>query len=301
MDTRKVAVLVNVAAGKADAGPQLREIEEAFAALGVEPKIWPARSGADLKQAAKEAIGLGFPVIVAAGGDGTVSKVADTLAGSEAALGILPTGTLNHFAKDLNLPLDIGEAAATITEGHTVAVDAGRVNDKGFINNASIGVYPQLITFRERMQKKGLSKWMALIPAALAVMVKAPARLRVRLSVEGKDIEMTTNIIFVGNNEYEISGLRIGIRKRVDQGVLSLYLSRRTTRRGLVGLLFRALLGNLRRGAGEPDFDAYRAQEFWIDSDRKRLETALDGELVSLETPLHFRAQPRALKVIVKR
>jgi YegS/Rv2252/BmrU family lipid kinase len=299
MERNKVAVLINIAAGNADAGPQLQEIEKAFAAYGIEPRIWQTRSGTDLNQAAREALKLGFPIIAAAGGDGTVGKVAASLAGTEAALGLLPTGTLNHFAKDLNIPIEIRAAAGTIAEGDRIAVDVGRVNDRIFINNASIGIYPQLLKFRERLQKQGYSKWAAFIPAAFAVLVRSPSLLQVRMNVEEKNIEAATNLIFIGNNWYEITGLQMGIRRRLDENLLSLYLSCRTTRFGLVGLLLRALFGTLRKGNGAPDFKASRAQEMWIHTRRKELEVALDGELLVLKTPLRFTIEPRVLNVIV--
>ena len=297
----KVAVLFNTAAGSAEARTQLQEIKEAFALVGVEPKIWQTRSGADLDQSAKEAMKLGFPIIAAAGGDGTVSKVAAILAGTESALGLLPTGTLNHFAKDLNFPLEIRAAAAAIAKGHSIAVDVGRVNDRIFINNTSIGIYPKVLKFREQLQKQGFSKWTAFIRAAFALMVKAPAPLRVRLNVGQENMEFTSYLIFIGNNEYEIAGLQIGIRRKLDENVLSLYLARRTTRLGLVGLLIRALFGNLRRGTNDPDFVAYRVKELWIDTEREDLEAALDGELLVLKTPLHFRIEPHCLKVMVRK
>jgi YegS/Rv2252/BmrU family lipid kinase len=299
-DNRKVAVLLNIAAGKADADPQLREIKEAFAEVGIEPKIWQAESGEDLRQAAKEALQLGYPIITAAGGDGTVSTTADALAGSESSLGLLPAGTLNHFAKDLNIDLDIKGAAKTIAEGHAVAVDIGKVNDRYFINNASIGIYPQLLRHRERIRKKGISKWTAFVSALFNVLLESPSSLRVRLNVGEEEIETLTSFIFVGNNEYEITGFHIGIRQQLDAGFLSLYLSRRTTRLGMIGLLFRAVLGRLGKRK-EADFDIYRTREFRIDTGKGVLEAALDGELTTFNTPLHFSIQPRSLKVVVKK
>jgi YegS/Rv2252/BmrU family lipid kinase len=299
-DNRKVAVLLNVAAGKTDADPQLREIKAAFAEVGIEPKIWQAESGEDLRQAAKEALALGYPIITAAGGDGTVSTTADALAGSESSLGLLPAGTLNHFAKDMNIDLDFKEAAKTIAEGHEVAVDIGKVNDRYFINNASIGIYPQLLRHRERIRKKGISKWTAFVSALFNVMLESPSPLRVRLNVGEKEMETLTSFIFVGNNEYEITGFHIGIRQQLDAGFLSVYLSRRTTRLGMIGLLFRAVLGRLGKRK-EADFDIYRTREFRIDTENGVLEAALDGELTTFNTPLNFSIQPRSLKVMVKK
>jgi diacylglycerol kinase family enzyme len=299
MRTTTVAVLLNVAAGKAQAGPQPGKIREAFALFGMEPRVWSSSTGTDLSRAAQEALSLGYPVIVAAGGDGTVSKVAGVLVGTESALGILPAGTLNHFAKDLHLPLDLGEAAKIIAEGHTVAVDVGQVNDRIFINNTSIGIYPELVWYRQHLQKKGLSKWTAFIPAVFSVLVRSPSLLRVRLQIGHQARAAITNSIIVGNNEYEITGLQMGTRQQLDAGVLSLYLSRRKTRLGLLGLLFRALLDFI--PTREVAFEARRTQEFWIETEKKILKVAVDGELVALQTPLHFKIRPHSLKVVGRR
>jgi diacylglycerol kinase family enzyme len=294
----KIAVLLNIAAGKAEAGPRPGEIKEVFGEFRIEPRVWLSRSGADLSQAAKEALSLGYPIIVAAGGDGTASKVAGVLAGTDSALGLLPTGTLNHFAKDLNLPLDLKEAVEIIAAGYTTAIDVGKVNDRIFINNASIGIYPALLGYRERLQKRGLSKWPAFGSAVLAVLVKPHPLLRVRLRVAQEKIEAVTTLLLVGNNEYEMSGWQIGSRRRLDAGTLSLYFTGRTTKSGLIGLLFRAFLNIPPK---EADFVAHCTREFWIDTDRKVLKTGLDGELVELTTPLHFRIQSGLLKVVVRK
>jgi diacylglycerol kinase family enzyme len=296
--TTKIAVLLNIAAGKAETGPRPEEIKEAFGDFRIEPRIWTSRSGADLSQAAKEALSLDYPIIVAAGGDGTVSRVAGILAGTDSALGLLPTGTLNHFARDLNLPLDLREAVEIIAAGYTAAIDVGKVNDRIFINNASIGIYPALLRYRERLQKRGLSKWPAFASAVLAVLVKPPPLLRVRLQVAQEKMEAQTTLLLVGNNEYEMSGWQIGSRQRLDAGTLSLYFTGRTTKSGLTGLLFRTFLDIPPK---EADFVGHCTREVWIDTDRKVLKAGLDGELVDLTTPLHFRIQPGSLKVVVRK
>jgi diacylglycerol kinase family enzyme len=296
--TTRIAVLLNMVAGKAGKSPRPENIKETFADFGIEPRIWLSKSEADLSRFAREALSLDYPVIVAAGGDGTISKVAGVVAGTGAALGLLPTGTLNHFARDLNLPLDLGETAEIIANGYTAAIDVGRVNDRIFINNTSIGIYPELLRYRERLQKKGLSKWTAIVPAVLAVAVKPSSQLRVCLEVGQQKIEAATSLILVGNNEYETTGWRIGIRQKLDGGFLSLYFSKKLTKSGLISLLFRAFMN---MPLGKADFESHRPQEFWILTDRKNLKVALDGELVTLTTPLHFRIQPRFLKVVVRK
>ena len=110
--------------------------------------MWQA--GQDPIDIARGLVENGASIVVAAGGDGTISAVASGLIGSPATLGVLPIGRLNHFAKDLKIPLDVKKAVATIAARHMVSIDVGTVNDRAFINNSSIGIYPNLV---ERVRK----------------------------------------------------------------------------------------------------------------------------------------------------
>src|SRR5476649_731552 len=110
--------------------------------------------------AAKRALARGVDAVVAGGGDGTINAVASVLAGSSVALGVLPLGTLNHFAKDLNIPLDLDQAIATIARGTTAQVDVGDVNGRIFVNNSSLGLYPHIVRARDQQQRRlGRGKW----------------------------------------------------------------------------------------------------------------------------------------------
>src|SRR6266542_6200910 len=122
-------VIVNLESGPGDTRVAAGHIAEAFAAHGIEPAI-ALVNGRDVADRARRALNKGASVVVAAGGDGTVSAVASVLAGTEAALGIIPLGTLNHFAKDLHIPLDIEGATQTIIAGRETPVDVGELNGR---------------------------------------------------------------------------------------------------------------------------------------------------------------------------
>jgi len=291
-------IIINGAAGTAlghgDAG---RAAADAFAACGAGVNISVARGGRELEEAARRALSNGARALVAGGGDGTISAVASLVAGTEKALGVLPLGTLNHFAKDLRIPLELGAAAAVVCEGHVVRVDAGEVNGRVFINNSSLGLYPLIVRRREKMQaREGSGKWSAFARATLAVLRRYPF-LRVRLKADGREIVRLTPFVLVGNNEYEVDGLALGGRRRLDSGRLSLYVAHRTGRLGLLWLALRALFGRLREAR---DFDALSAEEIWVGTRRPRkLPVAIDGEVTLMKTPLRYRALPGALRVIV--
>ena len=274
-----------------------RTVAEAFAACGVEARVHLAREGGDVERLARRALSNGARAVVAGGGDGTVSAVASLLTGTEKPLGVLPLGTLNHFAKDLGVPLAVGDAARGVCEGRVRSVDVGEVNGRIFVNNSSLGLYPRIVRRREKLRERlGSGKWAAFFRAAFAVLRRYPF-LNVRLSADGQEIVRRTPFVFVGNNEYQMESFHLGARPRLDAGRLSLYVAHRTGRLGLLRLAVRALFGRLRQAK---DFDALRAQEVWVETHRpKRLYVATDGEVAVMTTPLHYRVLPRALRVIV--
>jgi diacylglycerol kinase family enzyme len=295
-----VEVIINAAAGGgAEDDDRARAVEAAFDACGVAARVSLARDGADVTGLARRALSNGARAIVAGGGDGTVGSVAGALADTGRPLGVLPLGTLNHFAKDLNIPLTLEEAARNVCEGRAVSVDVGEVNGRVFINNSSLGLYPRIVRRRERLQEReGSGKWSAFLRASMDVLRRYPF-MNVRLDADGREIARKTPFVFVGNNEYQVENLQLGGRSCMDAGRLSLYVAHRTGRLGLLRLALSAVLGRLREAH---DFDALCAREIWVETRRpKRIPVATDGEVTVLSTPLHYRIRPGALKVIVPR
>jgi len=235
---------------------------------------------------------------VAAGGDGTISTVAAALSGTDKVLGVLPIGTLNHFAKDLNIPLDLENAVQTIVEGESAAVDVGEVNGRIFINNSSLGLYPQIVSRREAQQQRlSRGKWPAFFWATIQALRRFPF-LDLRIEFEGRQIFRRTAFLFVGNNEYQIAGFSLGSRGCVDAGKLGLYLTHRTGRFGLFRLALHALFGRVDQAK---DFDVFCVTEARIETRKRRLLVAFDGEIEWMQTPLAYRIRPGALRVCVPR
>src|SRR5207248_7266555 len=137
--------------------------------------------GSDPKDVARGALARGAKTLVAVGGDGTIGAVASVLLDSEAILGVLPTGTLNHFARDLQIPLDIEDAARVLANGVVAKIDVGEVNGRAFVNNSSLGIYPQMVAWRAEYRRKGSSQWTSLLRAAVTALRRMPF-LRVRLA-----------------------------------------------------------------------------------------------------------------------
>jgi len=284
-------VLCNCTAG---GGRSASDVEKAFEGAGVDVRVVPLDG--DPAEAAREALKSKPPVLVAAGGDGTINAVAGVVRGTGTALGILPFGTLNHFAKDLRIPLDPVAAARVIAGGKRVAVDVGEVNGRCFINNASLGLYPGMVKERDRQQRRlRRSKRHAMVWATLAVLQRPPI-LDLRLDLDGEVHDYRAPYVFIGNNAYRMEGFDIGTRERVDEGCLSVYTTRAGTTGELVMLALRALFGRLRQAE---DFFESHASSLRVVSRKPRLLVATDGEVTPMKTPLEFRIVPRALEVIV--
>jgi diacylglycerol kinase family enzyme len=132
---------------------------------GAQVQILRARGGTELLAFAAQAVSEQSNPVVAGGGDGTVNVVATKLVGTGTALGVLPLGSLNHFSKDAGIPQDVEQAVSTIFTGRVTAVDVGEVNDRIFLNNSSLGTYPEVVRMREEEQRHGQGKWAALVHA----------------------------------------------------------------------------------------------------------------------------------------
>jgi diacylglycerol kinase family enzyme len=289
---RRMAVLVNRDALKGDWADPAR-IGALFAGRGFEVSI-RILAGSEIAEAARRAAAEPVEIAVAAGGDGTVSAVAGALAGTGISLGILPLGTLNHFAGDLGVPEEMEGAAEVICRGTVREVDLGEVNGHTFINNSAIGLYPLAVRDREASPVPG--KWAAMGMALAKLLWRFP-RLRLRIAFEQGDVRRQTPLVFIGNNVYEMNLLTPTHRDRLDEGVLFTCLTPGVSRRGLFLIALRAVMGTL---DADRDLETMIATDFRIDA-RRPLEIANDGEVKRLTPPLFYRIHPRALRVIAGR
>jgi diacylglycerol kinase family enzyme len=296
----KVLVLLNAMAGGIEGGP-VEAVGEtvlaAFAKRGINAalEVLAADTLATHANEARQRAEKGeIDAVVAAGGDGTIRTVAAALADSGIALGVLPLGTLNHFAKDLGIPVDLQAAVDVIAAGRSKLVDAGEVNGRLFINNSSIGVYPYMVLERGRRRRRGgLQKWTAMMLAAFKMLRLFPLR-RLRVQAAGSSHICRTPCLLVGNNEYRFDLFALGRRARLDAGELWLYIAKQQTRLSLIWFTFRALIG-LTDAARDLEIFAVRTAD--IASRTHRLTVATDGEVEWMRPPLHYRIRPAALRV----
>ena len=293
-DDKPIPVLVNRAGGSAAAaGAGLKKnVAAAFAEAGLKAEITLLDGGA-IAQAVEKL--MRRDLIVVGGGDGTLGAAAGMLAGSQTALGILPLGTYNHFARQLGIPQDLTEAARIVAQARRQRVDLGAVNGRVFLNNASIGFYPSLVRTREQVQQYGLPKWLANLPASWAALRRLRHH-RLSIAAEGVAQEVRTPLLFVGNNVYALDGGQIGTRRTLDEGCLSLYAVGGRSRLGALWFGLKVLAG---RSDLKRDFAlAETCRALTVRAHGGHIHVALDGEIHRMESPLRFELRPRAVDVI---
>lgn len=290
-----IEVIVNAGSGSVECGAVERQLTELFEKNSVPANIHLAKDGKEIIELAKKAVAGNARIIVAGGGDGTVSAIASEIYKTDKTLGVLPLGTLNNFSKDLQISADLAEAVRVIAENHTQEIDVGEVNGRIFINNSSIGLYPHIVKRREKQQRLGHGKWRSAFWAALK-MLRRSAFFAVRLKSETGERIVRTPFVFVGNNDYEMDFFNIGRRAKLDDGKLSVYFLHRSGRRGLFMLIARTIFGRLRQ---TNDFEEISVEEITFETRKEKILVAFDGEVEMLETPLNYKIHPKALRVIV--
>jgi len=272
-------------------------IARVLSELGAQAQVIATRKGDDISALAARAASERRGPIVAGGGDGTVSAVAGKLAGTDTALGVLPMGTLNHFAKDLGIPLSLETAVHNVFTGQVAKVDVGEVNGRIFVNNSGIGFYPHFVRQREEQERHGHVKRVAFL-IALRSVIRRYLRLRLKVHMDQAEaLEQVTPFLFVGNNRYETAGLRIGTRLSLESGLLWVCTAPRGERENFARVALRAFVGR----ATNQELNVIEAKEIWVQPGTARVNVSTDGEVTVMDAPLHYSVRPRALQVIVPR
>ncbi len=293
--TGKALVFVNASSGWDAKEGAPEKLATLFEEAGVDAEVQYVRKGVNLAELAREAVHDGAEVVVAGGGDGTLSAVAAGLIATDVAFGVLPVGTLNHFARDLKIPLDLDKAAQVVLQGNSTYVDVGEVNGKTFLNNSILGLYPVFRFLRATAERSGWTGKLGFLRALVGVFYRFPW-LKVRLHLNGQEQVRKTPYILVANNEHAMTGYRLGERKSLTDGKLWLYVMKPHTRWGLVWMLLHVLTGQF---TAQRFFDVYSVEDVWVETKAKRIGVALDGEIAVMKSPLHYRILPRGLRVLV--
>ncbi len=250
----------------------------------------------DIRSLTRERLDAGQRLFIAAGGDGTINHVVQPLVNTEATLGVLPLGTYNHFARDLGIPLDWRSALEAALTGTTQQIDTARANDRYFVNNLSMGLYPELVARREE-RGRDYPRWKARLWGMYATFRKYP---HVTLTIETEHHQevVRTHVFMVSNNTYDLS--RLGVeapRTRMTEGRLSVYWLPHIGRFALMRFAGHYLAGRVREA---PGFRSFRTMRMRVQS-RKTLRVGMDGELFVMPEQIVITIVPQSLLVRVPR
>ncbi|MFL6734755.1 MAG: diacylglycerol/lipid kinase family protein [Sphingomicrobium sp.] len=291
----RTRVLINRDGGAASADLELAaHVKSALGAAGIDGDVHMLDGSAIAKQC-REAVEASEPLVVVGGGDGTLSSAAAELSGSGTRLGILPLGTLNHFARDLGIPTDLEAAALVIGAGREQRVDVAEMNGRVFINNSAVGLYPLLVRDREVQQRRlGRGKRLAMTVAAIRTLARFHHQ-RLALTVNDEASRVDTPLLFVGNNDYRLELPFAGQRATLADGRLCVLVLRSKSRAGFVAAVVRALVGRSRED------DIVRVDDVGslrVDTARGHLTVSLDGEVERVSPPLRYSIRKGALRVV---
>ncbi|HEX2913304.1 MAG TPA: diacylglycerol kinase family protein [Chloroflexia bacterium] len=295
----KALLVVNPKAGTGMNGNSLIKLLEAADEIpGLE--IHLIKKGENIIELVQKAVKQGVTVVGAAGGDGTINAVATALVGQNVPLVVIPFGTLNHFARDIDIPKEPVAALALFDSASSreIKVDVGTVNNHIFLNNSSIGLYPRLVAAREIRQKKdNMKKWPAYLLAGWYVLRHPqPARVRVALGKADPAQTMKVGLIFIANNKVEMSPLRAGKRLVLDGKLLDIYIFKVTSSFPLFRLAAAFLRNKLE---ASPTVDNLQTESIRLNFNRQRVRVACDGEVFTLRPPLDYQIQPSGLTLRV--
>jgi diacylglycerol kinase family enzyme len=296
----RAAVLLNAHSHSKRATHQRDRLRYLLQSSRLKADLLCAESGAELAVLAQRAAGQDhYDILVAAGGDGTVNAVASAIAGTNKTLGVLPLGTVNHFARVLGVPMDLARAVKSLEETEPSLYDLGEVNGRLFVNNSTLGVYPRIIRYREHLRAtRGLNKWAAFAYAA-ARMIPSHEPAKLRLLINGsRELSVSTPFVFIGRSDGTLGALNLIRKEQPGDGELSVFLVHAGQTPSLLRLASRALAGKL---AGAEGVEIFKAKDLVIEGDDRTLHVAMDGEVVPLRTPLHYRVRRRALRVAAPR
>jgi diacylglycerol kinase family enzyme len=289
--SEKLPVIVNAGGGTAArAGDRLEDqLTEAFGKAGVAIDLMLV-PGDEIAKTLAKVLKTNKRVAIG-GGDGTLGSSSMAVVEAGATLGVLPLGTKNHLARQLRVGPELEKAVDAIAKGKTRGIDIGRIGKRGFVNNISIGLYPELVRVRDDTP---LPKAIANIPAAWTTL-KRLRHHRLRVTIDGQAETIRTPMLFVGNNIYSLEPGSLGQRENLEDGKLGVYALAAKSRAGLVGFALAALRGKVNY---EEDFAQLTAcKTMGVDAHAGSLDVAMDGEPVRIPTPFKIQVMPRALKV----
>jgi diacylglycerol kinase family enzyme len=279
------------------ANPQSGRGKEAGEAIGADPRFELRDAGAGgLEAAIRAAVEAGATRVLVAGGDGTIASAAAVACDTGVEVAVVAAGTLNHFARDLGIPLEVEEALELAATGEARGVDLGFVNDRPFLNTSSVGAYVGFVRTRERLER-----WMGYRFASFLSGLRVMTRLRsfdVQVAVEGQARSYRTAMVFIGVGERETRVPIFGGRVKDGRAGLHVIAVRGKAVARLTALGIEAAARGLAAVRRKPELDAFLVEECTIVMPGRLSYLAVDGEILRLPAPFRYRLARGALKVV---
>ena len=292
----RVCVVMNKGSGRENDEAFRQTIKDALASKCAELSIRPTTRGSDLTGMARDAVSEGFDLILACGGDGTQSAVAGALAGTDAIMGVLPGGTFNYFARDMGVGETIDEALETIANGRPSQIDVGQVENLVFLNNVSLGAYPHILKTRESIYKRWGRSRIAAYWSVLVALRRLRHPMHLTARVDGETRDFTTALVFVGRSAYQLDKFGLEGADAIRQGKFAVLIAKARKPLPLMRSAFRLAFGF---PAKNSDFDLIETDELTIETRKRRLLVAHDGEKTVLANPFRMKVWHQGLRVLL--
>ncbi len=286
-DAKRIPAFINPESGTAEGA------REALAAGPFDIHEVPP---AELRDRISEAVQAGAPRILIAGGDGTIRTAVEVIAGTGVELAVLPAGTLNHFAKDHELPTDLHEAAVVAATAPAGPVDVGRVGEHLFHGTSSIGAYVLFMRMRDRLEPK-LGYKISTFIAGIVTFFRMPT-VAVELETEGKKRIYRTPLLFVAVSERELKLPTLGGRVKGGKRGLHVMIVHGRRRARLFMLALDAFSNGVHEASKEPELDAFIVDRCTIRMRRTHTRISFDGEAQTIDTPLEYNLEHDILPLV---
>ncbi len=297
--------VINATSGAFDIDAKRSMIESVLAAHGRKGELLtckPAQLLGVATEAAADAVARNTAVI-AVGGDGSLNTVAQAAHAAGCVMGVIPYGTFNYFARTHGIPTEPAAAARLLLAARPVPVQVGAVNERVFLVNASLGVYPELLRDREAYKARfGRSRWVAFV-AACATLMRAQRRLRLHIEMGSTVRDVQTLTLFVGNNRLQLQQFGAEPEDTIagtpGDGSMAALMLRPIGTLSMLGLMLHGAMGRLGEAAGVESFEFHHmVVKPTLAPGRKKVVVAFDGEVARMRAPIDFRVLDKPLYLL---
>lgn len=291
----RVCVVMNRGSGKKKHQELRAMLEERLAPACGSFTLRESVKGSDLPDLARRVAGEGFDLVIAAGGDGTQSAVAGALTGSDVIMGVLPGGTFNYFARDLGVGETLEQGLETILDARVAPVDVGEINGLVFLNNVSLGAYPQILKTREGIYRRWGRSRLAAYWSVLVALRRLRRPMQLLTRVDGRERTYTSALVFVARSAYQLDSFGLEGADHIRAGRMAVLIAKAKRPLPLMRSALRLAMGH---SARDDDFDLILTDHLQIETPKRRQLIAHDGEKTQMDSPFRLRVRDGALRVL---